>query len=125
MSCDAVYGCVKEDSTFFLMGRVNVDGAIWSQSQVSSIAWSAWDVNSPDTKVVDAAALTVSTVVFNALQLDGRWPDATGYNFRHTVGPTTFTTPGQYRIEHKVTLVGGAVFFLGPWIVQVEDVWTS
>ena len=129
MTCEidnTIYGIVKEDSTFQLLARVHVDGAIWAQAQVSSIVWSAWDTTDETTPVVSGESLVVADVVFDALQTDGRWTEDTGgYNFRHTVAASVFTTPAVYRIEHKITLVGGAVFHLGPWEVTVEDLWTS
>ena len=126
MSCDVIYGCVKEDSTFAVLARVHVDGAIWAQADVSAIIWSAWDKTDSANPVINGASLTVADVVFDALQTDGRWTlDATGYNFLHTVAASVFTTPATYRIEYKVTLAGGAVVFLGPFEIKVEDVWTS
>jgi len=82
MSCEEITGCVKEDSGFAVLARVQVDGSNWTQAGVSAINWKAWDI--ADRQNVHASgALTVGNVVFNSLQTDGRWTqDATGYNFR-------------------------------------------
>ena len=109
MNCDTISACAYEDSAFVLLARVEIDGANATQSTVSAITWKAFDVTDPDT-VYDSGTLTVSSVVFDTLQTDGRWSeDWTGYNFRHEVAATVFATPDKrYRIEHKVTTSGGA-----------------
>ena len=122
---DEITGIVYEDSTFSLMSRFTVDGANATQSDCSSITIKAWDVDDYDTPVLDAT-LTVSTVVYDTLQTDGRWSvDATGYNFRYDVADTVCTTPGtQYRFEAVVTTSGGK---LPPmvWIVNCKETRSS
>ena len=99
---------VYEDSTFALMARFEVDGANAVQADCSSIQIKAWDTNDFDTTVLDEA-LTVSNVVFDTLQTDGRWSeDSTGYNFRYDVADSIVVTPGRtYRFESVVTTSGG------------------
>ena len=125
MSCEEITGCVKEDSGFAVLARVQVDGSNWTQSGVSAINWKAWDI--ADRHNVHASgSLTVGNVVFNSLQTDGRWTqDATGYNFRHDIGSSVFTDPGRYRIEYTATLTGGTQLILGPFVLNVEDMWTD
>ena len=122
---DEITGIVYEDSTFSLMSRFTVDGANATQSDCSSITMKAWDVDDYDTPVLDAT-LTVSAVVYDTLQTDGRWSvDATGYNFRYDVADTVCTTPGtQYRFESVVTTSGGK---LPPmvWIVNCKQTRSS
>ncbi len=122
---DEITGIVYEDSTFSLMSRFTVDGANATQSDCSSITMKAWDVDDYDTPVLDAT-LTVSAVVYDTLQTDGRWSvDATGYNFRYDVADTVCTTPGtQYRFEAVVTTSGGK---LPPmvWIVNCKQTRSS
>ena len=120
-----ITGIVYEDSTFSLMSRFTVDGANATQSDCSSITMKAWDVDDYDTPVLDAT-LTVSAVVYDTLQTDGRWSvDATGYNFRYDVADTVCTTAGtQYRFEAVVTTSGGK---LPPmvWIVNCKQTRSS
>ena len=115
---DPVTGIVYEDSTFSLMSRFEVDGANAVQADCSSITIKAWDTDDYDTTVL-SATLTVSNVVYDTLQTDGRWDtDSTGYNFRYDVADTICTEPGhQYRFEVVVTTSGGK---LPPmvWIVN-------
>lgn len=118
-------GIVYEDSTFSLMARFEVDGANGVQADCSSIQMKAWDVDDYDTAVLDAA-LTVSSVVFDSLQTDGRWDvDATGYNFRYDVADTICTVAGtQYRFEAVIETTGGS---LPPmvWVVNCLETRSS
>jgi len=120
MSCETVTGCVAEDSTFAVMLRLQVDGVTATQSVLSSITWKAWDEQNTGT-VHASGTLTVSSVVFDTLQTDGRWSaDATGYNFRHDITQATFTDPGRYVIEYTVTMTGGNSFIAGPVAINVQ-----
>ena len=120
MSCDTVTGCVAEDSTFSVMLRLQVDGSNATQSALSSITWKAWNERNVGT-VHASGTLTVSSVVFDTLQTDGRWTaDATGYNFRHDITQATFTDPGRYVIEYTVTMTGGNSFIAGPVAINVQ-----
>ena len=125
MSCDEITGCVKEDSGFAVMARVQVDGTNWTQAGVSAITWKAWDINDRSAAYT-SGTLVVGTVVYNSLQTDARWTlDATGYNFRHDIGSGVFVDPGRYRIEYAATLTGGTQLLLGPFVVNVENMWTD
>ena len=120
MSCETVTGCVAEDSTFAVMLRLQVDGVNATQSVLSAITWKAWDEQNTGT-VHASGALTVSSVVFDTLQTDGRWTaDSTGYNFRHDITQATFTDPGRYVIEYTVTMTGGNSFIAGPVAINVQ-----
>jgi len=120
MSCDTVTGCVAEDSTFSVMLRLQVDGSNATQSALSSITWKAWNERNVGT-VHASGTLTVSSVVFDTLQTDGRWTaDTTGYNFRHDITQATFTDPGRYVIEYTVTMTGGNSFIAGPVAINVQ-----
>ena len=124
MSCEAIYGCVNEDSTFTLLARVHVDGMIWVEADVASITYKVWDMTDSSTTIA-SGSLVVADVVHDTLQTDAIWSvDATGYNFEHKVASTVITEPGMYRIEHKVTLDSGDVFFLTPYEIKAENVWT-
>jgi hypothetical protein len=111
---------VAEDSTFAVMLRLQVDGVNATQSVLSAITWKAWDEQNTGT-VHASGTLTVSSVVFDTLQTDGRWTaDSTGYNFRHDITQATFTDPGRYVIEYTVTMTGGNSFIAGPVAVNVQ-----
>lgn len=64
--------------------------------------------------------LDLSTVLFNTLQVDARWPsDGEGYNWRELVDPANFvsgTTRGghRYRYEVALTIVAGSALVTGP-----------
>ncbi len=120
MSCETVTGCVAEDSTFAVMLRLQVDGNNATQAVLSSITWKAWDEKDTATAYA-SGTLTVSSVVYDTLQTDGRWSaDATGYNFRHDITQATFTDPGRYLIEYTVTMTGGNSFIAGPVEINVQ-----
>jgi hypothetical protein len=70
----------------------------------------AWKTTDFDNTVLDAA-LTVSSVVFDALQTDGRWTrDGTGYNFRYDVADTICTEAGAlYLFEAVIETSGGSL----------------
>ena len=107
---DPITGIVYEDSTFSLMARFTVDGSNAEQADCSSIAVKAWKTTDYENAVL-SAALTVSSVVFDTLQTDGRWTtDNTGYNFRYDVADTVCTVAGAlYRFEVVVETSGGTL----------------
>lgn len=108
--CNVVTGFVYEDSTFSVMSRFEIDGSNATQAGCSSIQIKGWDTLDFDSTVL-SAALTVSSVVFDTLQTDGRWGvDATGYNFRYDVADTICVTAGSiYRFEAVVETSGGSL----------------
>jgi hypothetical protein len=119
MTCEAITsGTVPEDTAFTVLARIVVDGATTgAQTAMDSVTWAAYNDADLGTEVA-SGALVVGTVLYDTLQTDGRWDeDATGYNFRHDLSHTTFTTPGRYRIEHKFTTTAGNVFYLSPVFV--------
>lgn len=101
-------GIVNEDSTFSLMARFEVNGSIGVQADCSSITIKAWEATDFGATVL-GATLTVSDVVYDTLQTDGRWDtDNTGYNFRYDVADTVCTVAGsRYRFEAVITTSGG------------------
>jgi hypothetical protein len=103
---------VFEDSGFSLMARVQgSDAANVQQADISSIAYSVFDL-SDTTTATATGTLTVASVVFDSLQTDARWTeDSTGYNFRWDV-PASIGATGDkvYRIEIAFTPASGEVF---------------
>ena len=41
------------------------------------------------------------------------------------IGSGVFVDPGRYRIEYAATLTGGTQLLLGPFVVNVENMWTD
>jgi len=120
----------QEDSDIQVMARiVGYAGTYITQALTSSIVYSTFDLSSatPTTAIVDSTSLTVSAVVFDALQRDERWTvDDIGYNFRvHTLAATIPATGDHmYRIEFKFTDSSSDVFF-GVVQVYAEPISTS
>ncbi len=116
MAAEVAKAFVWEDSGAALMARVvgNAATAI-TQATVTSIDRKVYDLDSATpTVATDEKTLTVSTVVFDALQTDGRWTvDSTGYNLLDAVDDDIFTTGGhRYRVEYVVEPSTGAKFHL-------------
>jgi hypothetical protein len=129
MNCDTIKGCVFEDSAFNMMARlISVGGAYVTTSSVSTITWKAFNITD-DATVVASGSLVVNEVIFNTLQIDGRWAgkDSLGYNFLHVLPAGTLTSPGTYRIEHKVVMADAdsTEFYLHPFQPKVESIWSS
>ena len=123
---------VTEDGAFSVMARVDLDGAVASflQAAISSITLAVYDVSDVSSTFA-TDTLTVSGVVFDTLQTDGRWNvDSTGYNFKHDIAATVFVTPGRYRLEYLVN-AGSSQFFIvdkdtrQPPVITVEPMATS
>jgi len=122
MKGNAFYGKVNEDSSFSVMGRVVVAGTLWTQASVSGITYKVFNASNAE---VSSGTLTVSSVVFDTLQTDGRWDiDSVGYNFRHDNDHQVLTDAGRYRIEYEVTMSAGNRFLLDPIFVDVQEMLT-
>jgi len=120
-----ITGTVAEDSSFSVLARVDANGTDITQAATSSITYSAWDKADSSTTVA-SGTLTVSSVVYDTLQTDGRWSaDATGYNFKHDIGATVLTSGGKtYRFEYKVTMTDGGVSHL-IYDINTVELWGS
>lgn len=98
---------IRASSAFSNLARVHIDGETATQSDISSIAYVV--LNTDGTTYAAGGSLTVSAVMFDTLQTDGRWSeDSTGYNFRHDVAHTVITAVGQYVIKYTFTTSGGS-----------------
>jgi len=94
------------------MARITgTDAANIQQADVSSIAYSVYDLDDETTATV-TGTLTVSSVVYDTLQTDARWDtDTTGYNFRWDVPASVFADGDKiYRIEIAFTPASGEVY---------------
>lgn len=114
MAAEVAKAYVWEDSGAALMARVvGNDAAAITKATITSITRTTYDLDSATpTVAVETTALTVATVVFDALQTDARWTvDSTGYNFRDDVDDDVFTTGGRrYRTEYVFEPSSGAKF---------------
>ncbi len=107
-----VQGPVFQNGDATFLARVEFDGANITQAGLTSITCNVYDLkgNTPSTPVL-TPTLTVSATIFDTLQTDARWTrDATGYNFRHDMPATAFTTARHdYDVIYKFTSSGGKV----------------
>ena len=119
---------VIEDSSVSLMFRVlGADAANITQASLSSITYAVYDLDATTpTSSVTTGTLTISDVVFDALQTDARWTvDDLGYNFRDDIAATVFSVGGHtYQVEHKFTATGGEIWHLVSR-VQASPILTS
>lgn len=59
---------------------------------------------------LNAAAVTVSSAVFDSLQTDSAWTaDALGYNFAHTIPASAFPGLGEYSAVYIFTPASGTI----------------
>lgn len=97
-----------------LMARITGnDGALITQSDITSIARTIYDLDSatPDTAIGDATAPVVAEVVFDTLQTDDMWgTDDTGYNFLDEVLGSLLTEPHRYIVKWIFTPASGQPF---------------
>jgi len=102
---------VVEDSTFSILMRVHANGLNLQQADLSAIAYKIFYSDS-ETPHTDETALTVSAVIYDTLQRDGRWSeDNSGYNMKHDVAHTVLTDPTRkYKFEYKFTLADSKEF---------------
>lgn len=100
---------VWEDSNPVFLARIRgQDGNYITQSSLSSIT----PYITLGSTITTLTALTISSVVFDTLQVDARWTvDTIGYNFRHTLPAIAFPTGDRiYRLEYKFVTSASEVF---------------
>lgn len=115
-----------EDTAATFMNRIYAsDGAAAQQADVTSIAYSVFDLYDAST-VASAVSLTVADVVFDTLQTGGPWTlDSTGYNFKATLAGSRFPTGGRtYRVEFKFTMADTTITHV-VWDHYAEAIETS
>lgn len=111
-----ITGAIFEDAGATILARITGHaGSPITQASLSSIAYKVFDRSGadPDT-ATQTGTLTISTVVYDALQLDARWTvDASGYNFLHAAPAAWFPDAShRYRIEYKLTPAAGEIFWV-------------
>ena len=99
----------------FSGSTVTGEGKQVQQADLSTITCAVY-ILSDETTAIITPAITISAVIFNALQTPAIWTgtvDATGYNFDHTLPITAFPTGAKrYRVEYKFTTTGSTTFTL-------------
>lgn len=108
---------IWEDAGCQIMARITGNsGTPITPNEIDTITCKVFDLNG-DTpySAVATPTIAVASTVFSELQTDARWTrDTTGYNFRHDLPATIFTTGDhKYRIEYLFTPKAGSVF----WVV--------
>lgn len=96
-----------------VMARVYGDaGTAITQASLSGITYAVYEETNANAVVVASTALTVSSVVYDALQTsDPRWTvDSTGYNFAHALSASAFPNAGRFRVEYVFTPASGSAF---------------
>jgi len=124
------YAIGYEDAPIALMDRVkSIAGAYITQASVSTITHRVDEYASQadavacqnGTEILAATSLTVSAVVFDALQTAAPWDsaaDAIGYNFRLDLAGTRRPNGGKvHRVEIVITPTSGGAYPL-VWIVE-------
>jgi len=114
MSATVIKGQAYEDGAVVLMARVqNSSGTNIAQAGVTGITYSVFDKSTGAT-VLASTSLTVSSVIFDALQTPSIWTaDSTGYNFRHDPAKTTLPNGGRvYRFEYLIDPTSGEDFWV-------------
>lgn len=114
-----IYGTAFKNGTAVLMARiVDAAGANVQQAGLAAIKYSVLELDPcrPDQLVAvtghNGVTLTVSNVVFNALQTGGLWTvDEVGYNFRHEIDVSSseaFPKAGaHYQVRYELTPTAG------------------
>lgn len=108
----------NEDGTAYVMARVMRKNS--SQNLVAAVAADVSSVTrrvflvSDESVVLGPTTLVVADTFLASLSTGSIWTaDTTGFNFIDVVPPTAFPAgETEYRIEYKITLTGGEVFWL-------------
>ena len=116
---------IREASSFSTMYRVHVDGRDALQSDFATLQYSVVNQHTKAV-IVPLTTLDISQTLFDSLQQDGRWfEDRKGYNFRHDVDHTLLADPDTlYRFEYRGSLASGTLFYLDPFVIKVDPVFS-
>lgn len=114
-----IHGSAFKNGSAVLLARiVDATGANVQQAGLAAIEYSIYELDPcrPDESVAvtghDRVAVSVSSVIFNALQTGGLWTaDDVGFNFRHEINVSSadaFPKAGaQYQIRYELTPTSG------------------
>lgn len=102
----AVRATVWQGTACVLLGRlVNLAGQYVTQASISGISYKVVDLKQVPAAVVNAGIFTISSVIFDVLQTDGRWTvDSTGYNVAMLMPGSNFPNAATtYRVQVTFT----------------------
>jgi hypothetical protein len=114
-----IFGTAFKNGSAVLLARiVDATGANVQQAGLSAIAYTIFELDPCQLDQLTTVtghtgvALTVASVIFNALQTGGLWTvDEVGYNFRHEIDVGTsaaFPKAGvQYQVRYELTPTSG------------------
>lgn len=117
------FAAAWENGGAILMARiVGWSGSSIVQADITSIQCTVTDTS--DASETYDAALTVSAVVFDALQTPAIWTvDATGYNFRHALPASALPSGGRVvRVEYRFVPAAGEAFY-AVFDLQVQEIY--
>lgn len=108
---DITTGVVWQDGGCMCLARVlAASGSYITQTATLSITCAVYDLHSATPNAAIATpTVTVATSVYDTLQTGLAWTrDSTGYNFKHTLADTLFTTGNHvYQVEYTFTPTSG------------------
>jgi hypothetical protein len=119
-----IHGTVFKNGSATLLARVvGATGTPVTQADIAAVKYSIYllDEDDPDSQTAVtghvAVPLSVSAVIFDALQTDSLWTkDAVGYNFKHVLDVAAhpaFAAAGRsYRIVYELTPAAGQVILV-------------
>lgn len=113
-----IEGPVMEGTDPTFAARVQViRGNDWGdvqQADVASITYASFEVDADGAATqVSSGTLTISAVIFDALQTGDIWPFEDGFNFRPSIQRENFPDGDvSYRVECLFTLTGGTRFYV-------------
>jgi hypothetical protein len=96
------------------------------QAGCSSIAYAIYNTGTTPPTSVATGSLTVSAVIFNALQTGYGWPYATGFNFKWKVLGTLIPGVKTFRVEVVITAAGADAdkIPLDPWEIEAQEIYS-
>jgi hypothetical protein len=106
MSCAAQSVGFVGNSLCVLARVHNIAQTNITQAVVTNIVRNIY-LEATDALLVGPTTLNKTNVVFDTLQTDYGWTDATGYNFRDSINGALLTTAGALRIVYTIVASDG------------------
>lgn len=109
----AITQTVWEGSTPVILARVQgIAGTNVTQASLSTLKYHVR--NSSDVEVIASTALTIASIIFDAVQTDSGWDeDATGFNFKHQLGAASLPEAAEiYTVVYQFVDTAGAIWYM-------------